>query len=260
MSHGEEIPDPRRIHGLADLARAFTLLRRRAARRGQVQLSVRDLSRRTGRAPSTLHPYLRGVRLCPADTYESLLRGLGVAETDLRPWLDAWERIADSHGALADGGRRPTRRRPTLLPHSATMLWRLGPKRRRARMVGIVTGDIRRARNIDVWVNSENTGMAMARFEEYSISAIIRFDGATLDESGRVVDDQIATELTDKLADRTPVPPGTAVVTGSGELTRRYGVRYVIHVAAVYGEPGEGHIGCEGSHLVVPRRRGCGQL
>jgi O-acetyl-ADP-ribose deacetylase (regulator of RNase III) len=107
------------------------------------------------------------------------------------------------------------------------------------RYAGIVCGDLRRVYGADVWVNSENTEMQMARFEEFSVSSIIRYEGAVRDETGRVIDDRIADELARKLKGRRPVPPGMAITTGSGEL-RRNGVRYVVHVAAVQGEPGSG--------------------
>src|SRR6185369_11172535 len=76
---------------------------------------------------------------------------------------------------------------------------------------------------------------------EHSVSAIIRFQGAVHDETGRVVDDRIADELALKVAGRTPVAAGAALTTGPGELARRHGVHNVIHVAAVQGEPGEGY-------------------
>jgi O-acetyl-ADP-ribose deacetylase (regulator of RNase III) len=107
------------------------------------------------------------------------------------------------------------------------------------RQVGIVCGDLRRVRCADVWVNSENTEMLMARIDEFTVSSIIRYEGAVRDAVGRVVDDRIAQELARKVAGRRPVPPGTAISTGPGEL-RRYGVRHIVHVAAVQGEPGAG--------------------
>ena len=245
MSQGGDAPDPSRVHTMAELAHALTTLRRRVARKGQVQLSVRDLATRTGRAASTLHPYLRGDRLCPQDVYESLLRALGVDERQLRAWLDAWDRIADNwhrNGAEASPvpAPVPVPRRAALLSHSETLLYRIGTRRRVAK-IGIITGDIRSVKSADVWVNSENTGMQMARFEEYSTSAIIRFEGAVQDQAGRVVDDRIAIHLAERLAGRTPVAPGTAVTTTAGELTRRNNVLHVIHVAAVSGEPGSGY-------------------
>jgi hypothetical protein len=244
MDPGEGAIDPRRISGLAELARALTVLRRRAARKGQVQLSVRDLAVRTGRPPSTLQPYLRGERLSPADVYEDMLRALGVADRDMRSWLDAWDRIADARQAGRGGASSratATKAGPSELLVEPTDMIKYGVKTRHACNVGLVTGDIRRVAGIDVWVNSENTAMEMARVEEYSISAIIRYRGATLDHAGRVIDDLIASELERQMAGHAPVAPGTAVVTGPGELARHNGVRYVIHVAAVHGEPGSGY-------------------
>jgi O-acetyl-ADP-ribose deacetylase (regulator of RNase III) len=108
------------------------------------------------------------------------------------------------------------------------------------RHVGAVTGDIRQVRCANVWVNSENTEMEMARIHEFSVSAIIRYEGARHDGRGRVAEDLIADELTAKVLDRRPVEPGSVLVTGAGELRRRNGVRHVVHVAAVHGEPGSG--------------------
>jgi O-acetyl-ADP-ribose deacetylase (regulator of RNase III)/transcriptional regulator with XRE-family HTH domain len=248
MTDAERPPDPTGVHTLDDLVQALNKLRRRGARRGQVRLSVRDLAARTKKAPSTLDAYLRGTRLPPADVYEDLLHALGIPVAEMRPWLDAWERIADRWSP-----RQPVRhpvsypptqpaRKSELIPRSETLLYRLTGHRYRAEaQVGIVTGDIRRVHCADVWVNSENTDMRMSRFEEYSISAIIRFEGATRDAAGRVVEDSIAEELTGMVSGRTPVAAGSAITTGPGELAARNGVRHIIHVAAVRGEPGEGY-------------------
>jgi len=243
MSDLERPPDPTTVHTLEDLVRAINRLRRRGARKGQVRLSVRDLASRTNKAPSTLDAYLRGTRLPPADVYEDLLRALGIDVVDLRPWLDAWERIADGWQAhrLPAAAVQP-QPRTTLIGYSRIYLFRLaGPRFRPDAQVGIVTGDIRRMRAADVWVNSENTDMRMSRFEEYSVSAIIRFDGALRDTSDQVVEDTIADELNRKVAGRTPVAPGSVVTTGSGQLAGQNNVRHIIHVAAVTGVPGEGY-------------------
>ncbi|OLT11156.1 hypothetical protein BJF79_04490 [Actinomadura sp. CNU-125] len=109
------------------------------------------------------------------------------------------------------------------------------------RVVGVVTGDIRRVRDADVWVNSENTDMKMARVEEYTISSIVRYEGARRDAAGRVVEDLIADELARRVPDGGPVAPGTAITTGPGGLAASNNVRAVVHVAAVYGEPGAGY-------------------
>jgi hypothetical protein len=106
--------------------------------------------------------------------------------------------------------------------------------------VGVVSGSIRRVRFADVWVNPENTDMELPRITEFSISAIIRYGGARLDQAGRITEDVIADELAAAVGTRRPVTPGTAIVTGAGRLTETHNVRFVIHVAGVHGEPGAG--------------------
>jgi O-acetyl-ADP-ribose deacetylase (regulator of RNase III) len=152
------------------------------------------------------------------------------------------ERRAGGHTVLKVDAARPavTSPRPRALDSSEIQLYQVtglaGPPNR---YVGIVCGDLRRVRCADVWVNSENTEMLMARFDEFSVSSIIRYEGARRDDVGRVVDDCIAEELARKVAGRRPVPPGTAITTGSGALSRS-NVRHIVHVAAVQGEPGAG--------------------
>lgn len=106
--------------------------------------------------------------------------------------------------------------------------------------IGVVPGDIRRVRSADVWINSENTDMQMARITEFSTSAVIRYWGAVRDEAGQVQQDVIAEELALRVGTHRPVAPGTVVVTGAGALTASNNVRHIIHVAAVQGEPGAG--------------------
>ena len=105
----------------------------------------------------------------------------------------------------------------------------------------IVPGTIRRVRHADIWVNSENTEMHMARHNDFSISGIIRYWGALRDETGRIVSDVIADELDDRVRTVRPVAPGAAVVTGAGALTASHNVQRIIHVASVQGEPGAGY-------------------
>jgi O-acetyl-ADP-ribose deacetylase (regulator of RNase III) len=102
-----------------------------------------------------------------------------------------------------------------------------------------VTGDLFRVRCAEVWVNSENTAMRMARVDEFSVSAVIRYQGAQRDGAGQMINDPIADELTQATAGRHQVPAGTAIVTGAGELWRN-GVHYIARVASVEGEPGVG--------------------
>lgn len=233
---GTGVPDPDLIDTLEDLSQALTRLRRRAAPRGQVQVSVRYLARRTDCPPSTLDAYLRGARLFPQEIYEEVLRVLGIEPRQFRPWLDAWDRLADSHGQRANRNA-PRQRRAEILPAGDRFLYRVVGTSGR---IGVITGRLRAVTGVDVWVNSENTGMRMSRFEEYSVSAVIRYEGAVRDGSGAVVDDVIASELAGAVS-RRPVAPGTVVTTGSGQLKESNGVHHVIHVAAVEGRPGEGY-------------------
>lgn len=82
--------------------------------------------------------------------------------------------------------------------------------------------------------------MRMSRVDEFSVSAIIRYQGARRDDAGQMINDPIADELTRAMAGRGHVPAATAIVTGAGEL-RHNGVHYVVHVASVQGEPGAGY-------------------
>ena len=106
--------------------------------------------------------------------------------------------------------------------------------------IGILTGRILRVRGVDIWVNSENTDMEMPRFNDFSISSIIRYHGAQRDTAGRVVADLIADELAAVVGSQRPVAPGSAFVTGAGALAETHQVRWIIHVASVFGEPGAG--------------------
>lgn len=117
--------------------------------------------------------------------------------------------------------------------------------------VCVITGDIRDQHDIDVWVNSENTNMQMARYYERSLSAIIRYGGAQKDQGGQVVNDIIAALLRDyKGSGEVSVEPGTVWVTGSGELGRTNRVAKIFHAAAVRGVVG-------GGYEVVPRVEEC---
>jgi O-acetyl-ADP-ribose deacetylase (regulator of RNase III) len=110
-----------------------------------------------------------------------------------------------------------------------------------ARRITIITGDLREWRDIDVWVNSENTNMQMARFYDQSLSAIIRYEGAEKDDNGEVVEDSIADELTRMVAGRGSVTPGAVYVTGPGALAKTRNVKKIFHAATVHGVPGGGY-------------------
>ena len=104
--------------------------------------------------------------------------------------------------------------------------------------IGVLPGTIRRVRSVDIWVNSENTDMRMARHTEFNVSAIIRYWGSVRDGAGTVVEDLVADDLEAKVAGRRPVAPGSVITTTAGMLTTTHNVRHILHVAAVHGEPG----------------------
>jgi len=109
------------------------------------------------------------------------------------------------------------------------------------KQICLITGDIRNVKVVDVWVNSENTNMQMARHYDRSISSVIRYLGAKKDRSGLVIDDTIAKELTEIAGDHAHVPPGTVIATGAGELERTHRVKKIFHAASVVGQVGKGY-------------------
>jgi len=118
----------------------------------------------------------------------------------------------------------------------------------RGKRLGIVMGNLRhvnlaaalQTKPIDVWVNSENVNMSMARPYESSISATIRYLGARKDETGTIIDDVIANELKKKMRRRQVVNPGEVVVTEAGRLSETHQVKQIFHAATVYGVVGMG--------------------
>src|SRR5215470_4386955 len=117
--------------------------------------------------------------------------------------------------------------------------------------IGIFKGNLRnvnlgatlRERPIDIWVNSENVNMEMARVYDRSVSSLIRYLGAKKDETGAMVTDSIYNELRAKMGSRQLVNPGEVVSTGAGTLERTHHVKRIYHAASVYGVVGEGYNG-----------------
>lgn len=107
--------------------------------------------------------------------------------------------------------------------------------------VGVITGSISNVKGIDVWVNSENTNMQMARFYEGSISGIIRYLGAEKDNVGNVTKDVLAELLKKEVGNNLYVHPATVLITESGKLINTHGVKKIYHVASVQGEIGVGY-------------------
>jgi len=108
------------------------------------------------------------------------------------------------------------------------------------REIGIITGDIQNIKGVDIWVNSENTNMKMARHYDRSISGTIRYMGATKDIAKRVREDTVADELY-SLVGQCSVDPGAVIPTGAGELSKTNGVKKIFHAAAARGQVGRGY-------------------
>ena len=109
------------------------------------------------------------------------------------------------------------------------------------KQIGIITGDLQNVKEVDVWVNSENTNMQMARPYERSISGVIRYMGAKKNKAGKIKEDTIAQELFDGMEGETSVDPGTVLYTGAGDLTETNGVKKILHAASVIGQVGMGY-------------------
>lgn len=108
--------------------------------------------------------------------------------------------------------------------------------RTEGKRVGLITGDLVNIRDVDAWVNSENTSMEMDRYQGGSISSVVRYHGAEKDAADHVVNDVIAEELAAVMKDRIAVGPGSVLVTGSGELEKTNGVKRIFHAASVIGQ------------------------
>jgi len=106
--------------------------------------------------------------------------------------------------------------------------------------IGLITGDIQNIKEVDVWVNSENTNMQMARHYERSISGTIRYMGAIKDQAKRVSKDVIAEEL-QKIVGKLDVDQGQVIATSSGQLKKTNKVKKIFHAAAVIGQVGRGY-------------------
>lgn len=108
---------------------------------------------------------------------------------------------------------------------------------------GYRAGDIAKleknsGRQVDYWVNSENTQMEMARMAERAMSSTIRYLGARdPDPNSPGFDDTIQRELKATLGNRSIVPPGTILVTDSGRLRETHDVKAILHAASVIGKP-----------------------
>lgn len=107
------------------------------------------------------------------------------------------------------------------------------------RRIEIISGSITDVTNVDVWVNPENTHMLMDRYFGRSISAAIRWHGASKrknkgETEDIVQEDLVANELRKELGNRTYVELMDVIETGPGALHDK-GVRRIMHVAVAEG-------------------------
>ncbi|MFB9238108.1 macro domain-containing protein [Plantactinospora siamensis] len=180
-----------------------------------------------------------GVTLGGAGAFVLLLWTAAIRAGGVAAHRDANEAQAVRRAEVAAAGAaRPA---PAVLTHQHTHWFQLRDGAGERPWVGVVTGDLRAVRGVDAWVNAENTDMMMARVHDFSVSSIIRYEGARRDVAGRVLNDLIAEELAETVRDRRPVAAGSAIVTSSGALAESHEVRFVVHVAAVEGQPGAGY-------------------
>jgi O-acetyl-ADP-ribose deacetylase (regulator of RNase III) len=109
------------------------------------------------------------------------------------------------------------------------------------RSIGLVAGGLDLVTFADVWVNSENVEMQMARYYDRSVSGIIRYLGGRHDSAGEVLEDVIGRALAARMEGRRSVPLGTVFDTESGDLAESHHVKRILHVAAAIGEFGRGY-------------------
>jgi len=87
-------PDPARVVSLDDLVRELNLLRSRAARGTRsARVSLEELAGRVGEPKSTIHAYLTGKRLAPAQLLDRMVIALGTTPAEQREWAEAWYRV-----------------------------------------------------------------------------------------------------------------------------------------------------------------------
>lgn len=173
------------------------------------------------------------------DTPEQLLESRKHIQDHIRKGLDDDECV-DSivHDVLPD--LRVERRPKTIEKREEKLFPLLNVPSNPVKKIGYITGNIRNIKNVDVWVNSENTNMQMARPFERSISATIRYEGATKNEAGHITEDTIANALL-KATGGQEVMQGKVISTTAGGLEKSNKVKRIFHAASVVGQPGEGY-------------------
>ena len=165
------------------------------------------------------------------------------AKVKLRQWIVDGLRNPESVDSLvfkAVPELRVERRQPKRFTRVETFEFPL--VRRPEVRIGLVTGDYEDIRVADAWVNSENTNMQMDRYYGTSTSATIRYLGAAKDPAtGCIVEDTIGKAVLEQLHGKLEVDPGAVIATQPGALASTNGVKLLLHVASVTGQPREGY-------------------
>lgn len=101
-------PDPSNVNDLSSLASEIDRLRVRAARgTARRKVSIADLARDLARAldsgvsKSTLHSYVSGRTLPPAEVLDQIVIALGATDDEQAAWGEAWYRVYETaHGVV----------------------------------------------------------------------------------------------------------------------------------------------------------------
>jgi O-acetyl-ADP-ribose deacetylase (regulator of RNase III) len=177
------------------------------------------------------------------------LRILNGTEDELKTIVKALEelqgRTAESQKRWLEDLNRERAATPYKDNHASNKEFAIYCVENPACQVCIAAGDMFEMPGIDVYVNSENAYMQMARiFESKAVSSLLRFHGSKLDEAGRIDEDTIQDELNQIIREgkiRTlPVETGVVIATSAGHvsstLRKRLKARYIFHTATVVVE------------------------
>jgi O-acetyl-ADP-ribose deacetylase (regulator of RNase III) len=162
---------------------------------------------------------------------------LAISTDDLNNQIRSLQQNLDKSRDLLSRGSKTAN--ANVLTETQTFAYTL--KKYPRKRIGLITGNIQGVKCADIWVNSENTNMQMARYYDRSISGTIRYLGARKDVAGDVVEDLIFNELAKLMTNKSVVQPATILPTGSGELEKSHNVKSIFHVAAVRGQVGSGY-------------------
>jgi tetratricopeptide (TPR) repeat protein len=110
-------PDPDRAADLAGLARELELLRRRASKgTGKGRITFADLAVQVDLPRSTVHTYVAGKSLPPADVLDRVVVELGASSAEQTRWSEAWFRVATHLHDRRNAEPRPSSPVPRQLP------------------------------------------------------------------------------------------------------------------------------------------------